>query len=241
MLHKKFLMNMNQMKNNKTDAIILLSGGLDCTVALSDCINKFNVVLALTFDYGQKSFEKEVKSAKNICAFYDISHKTIKLDWLKDITKTSLVSDKEIPKNINLEAINEMQESCKNVWIPNRNSVFINIAAAHLDALNGGVIIIGANKEEAQTFSDNSQKFIDNINKTLEFSCQQKIYAIAPLINANKVEILNLALKNNAPLDLIHSCYENGINHCGLCESCLRLKRALKENKCNDLINKLFG
>ena len=129
-------MNTKQMMKNKQDAIILLSGGLDCTVALSDCVSKFNILLAITFDYGQKSFNKELKSAQNICNFYDISHKIIKLDWLKDITQTALVSDKEIPENINLEELQETQQSCKNVWIPNRNSLFINIAAAHLDSLN---------------------------------------------------------------------------------------------------------
>ena len=226
---------------NKEDAVILLSGGLDCTVALSESIKTYNVFLALTFDYGQKSLEKEINSAQKISNFYNIQHKIIKLDWLKEITNTALVSDKEIPKNIKLDDSQELEESCKNVWIPNRNSLFINVAAAHLDTKDGGVIIIGANQEEAQTFSDNSQEFIDNINKALEFSCQQKVSAIAPLINLNKNEILKLALKNNAPLKLINSCYTSSIKHCGECESCLRLKRALETNNCKELINKLFN
>lgn len=234
-------MNTKQKMKNKQDTIILLSGGLDCTVALSDCVSKFNILLAITFDYGQKSFNKELKSAQNICNFYDISHKIIKLDWLKDITQTALVSDKEIPENINLEELQETQQSCKNVWIPNRNSLFINIAAAHLDALNGGVVIIGANKEEAKTFSDNSQEFIDNLNQTLKYSCQQEVEVVAPLIDFTKDEIVKLAIKNNAPLELITSCYADYVNHCGKCESCLRLKRALEKNNCKELIKKLFN
>ena len=235
------MMSTKQTMKNKKDAIILLSGGLDCTVALAESFNNFNITLAITFDYGQKSLTKEIKSAKSICQFYNIPHKIIDLPWLKEITTTALVSDEEIPQNINLEKLQDIQESCKNVWIPNRNSLFLNIAAAHLDANNGGVVIIGANKEEAKTFSDNSQEFINNLNQTLKFSCQQQVDVIAPLINLEKEDIIKLAIKNNAPLELITSCYTDNKTHCGKCESCLRLKRALEKNNCKELIKKLFN
>ena len=36
-------------------SIILLSGGLDSLICLGLCKDEYNVELALTFDYGQKS------------------------------------------------------------------------------------------------------------------------------------------------------------------------------------------
>ena len=233
----KFMTSMKQMTNSSfKKAIILLSGGLDCVCALSKIVKNYNYILALTFDYGQKAFKKEAFAAQKICEFYNIQHKIIKLDWLKNITETSLVSDKKIPENIDLQAEVATIESAKNVWVPNRNSVFINIAAAFLDAKDGGDIIIGANCEEAQTFSDNSKKFINAINKSLRFSCRKNVEVIAPLIDLNKAEIADLALKNSAPLELINSCYEDVEGHCGKCESCLRLKRALATNNCRKYI-----
>ena len=72
-------------------AIILLSGGLDSLVALGFPQNDYKIELALTFDYGQKSAEAEIEASAKICEHYNIEHKVIKLDWLKEITKTSLI------------------------------------------------------------------------------------------------------------------------------------------------------
>ena len=182
---------MNQtMMTNKKNAIILLSGGLDCTTALSVTADKYDYVLALTFDYGQKAFEKEFVAASRIAKFYNIKHKVIKLDWLKEITRTSLVSDIEIPQNLDISKKEDIEQSAKAVWVPNRNSIFVNIASAILDAQNGGVVVIGANKEEAETFSDNSKDFIEAINKSLKFSCANSITVEAPLMDFDKKKIV---------------------------------------------------
>ena len=67
-------------------AIILLSGGLDSVVSLAKLKDKYSRILALTFDYGQKSAESEIEASKKICEYYNIEHVVIKLDWLKNIT-----------------------------------------------------------------------------------------------------------------------------------------------------------
>lgn len=226
--------------NNK--AIILLSGGLDSVVSLADKVNNLDFQLALTFDYGQKSFEKEYNSAKQIAKYYNIKHECIKLDWLKNITATSLVSDDAVPEieTNKLDDKDITTNSMKNVWVPNRNGLFINIAAAYADSFGYGYIVIGANKEEAATFSDNSKKFIEDITKSLETSTNQKVKVLAPLIDCNKDEIVQKALELKVPLKYINSCYNNTQKHCGKCESCNRLKRALQNLECNELIKELF-
>ena len=75
-----------------TKSIILLSGGLDSLVSLGLTKEKLNVTLALTFDYGQKSAQKEIEASAKICEYYNIEHKILKLDFLKEITNTALVS-----------------------------------------------------------------------------------------------------------------------------------------------------
>lgn len=226
--------------NNK--AIILLSGGLDSVVSLASEYKNLDFKLALTFDYGQKSFEKEYKASKQIAQHYQINHECIKLDWLKDITNTSLVSDKNVPvvDTNNLDDKDITTNSMKSVWVPNRNGLFINIAAAYADSYGYDYIVIGANKEEAATFSDNSKKFIEDITKSLETSTNQKVKVLAPLIECNKDEIVKKAIELNVPLKYINSCYNNTQKHCGKCESCNRLKRALQNLNCDELIKELF-
>lgn len=225
----------------KHKAIILLSGGLDSVVSIAQA-DDLDFQLALTFDYGQKAFQKESEASKKIAAYYGIEHEVIELDWLKNITKTSLVSGCSIPEvdTNNLEESKITLESMKNVWVPNRNGLFINIAASFADSFEYDYIVIGANKEEAATFSDNSEQFINDMNKVLETSTNHDIKVIAPLISFNKNEIVKKAVDLNAPLKLINSCYNNTQKHCGRCESCSRLKRALAHNGYSNIIKELF-
>lgn len=213
--------------------IILLSGGLDSLVSLGIGKEKYNITLAITFDYGQKSAANEINTSKKICDFYKIEHKIIKLDWLKEITHTSIVSEKKLPQKIN-------KESAKAVWVPNRNGMFLNIAGAFADGENYDYIIIGANKEEAQTFPDNTKEFIDKINSEFEYSTMKHPKVVAPLINMNKNDIVKLALDNGIPLQYTRSCYGNAEKHCGKCESCKRLKNALIANNDKIYIKELF-
>lgn len=219
-------------------SIILLSGGLDSLVSLGLKKEELNITLALTFDYGQKSAPTEIDASKKICEYYNIEHKVIKLDWLKQITHTSLVSEDSVPTG---KALEKPEDSAKSVWVPNRNGLFLNIAGSFADSEDYDYILIGANKEEAQTFPDNTAEFINAINKEFEYSTQKKPKVYAPLINYIKNDIVMLALKHNIPLDLTRSCYQGGERHCGICESCSRLKHALEAN--NDTYYKkiLFG
>ena len=208
-------------------SIILLSAGLDSLVSLGLKKDELNIELALTFDYGQKAAEKEIQASEKICKYYNIKHEVITLDWLKNITKTSLVSNEEVPAGDELKS---PEKSAKSVWVPNRNGLFLNIAGAYADSYGYNYILIGANKEEAQSFPDNTADFINSVNEEFKYSTLEKPEIIAPLINYNKNDIVMLALKNKLPLELTMSCYNGGDKHCGICESCTRLKHALQAN-----------
>lgn len=218
-------------------AIILLSGGLDSLVALgfSKLSNDYNVELALTFDYGQKAVRQEIEASRKICDYYKIEHKVIKLDWLKEITKTSLVASDGVPTEDF-----ETSKSAEAVWVPNRNALFINIAASFCDSFGYNYILYGANKEEAGTFPDNTEEFRAQISELFKTSTLVHPQVIAPLINYTKGDIVKIAVENSMPLDLVMSCYNSGEGHCGKCESCHYLKKALLENNCHEYINKLF-
>lgn len=225
-----------------TKSIVLLSGGLDSLVSLGVAKDEFNIELALTFDYGQKSAEQEIAASKKICEYYKIEHKVITLDWLKEITQTALVSEEDIPVTTEVDLASQkfVEKSAAAVWVPNRNGVFLNIAAAFADSFGYDYIIFGANREEGQTFPDNTPEFINRINKEFEFSTLKKPNAYAPLINLTKNDIVKSAIMHSVPIELTRSCYSSEGKHCGVCESCVRLKRALESNRCDKIIEELF-
>ncbi len=224
-------------------SVVLLSGGLDSVVSLAAAADmNYNPKLALTFDYGQKSFEREYKSAKAISEYYKLEHKVIKLDWLKEISTSALTGGFDIPCADEKE-LDDKEKSLKNakaVWVANRNGLFINIAASIAEAKGYTHIIIGANIEEGAAFKDNTKEFIEAENRALEYSVNSAVEVIAPMTDKNKTQIVETGIKLNVPFKYIYSCYQNNEKHCGVCESCLRLKRALELNNRNDIIKELF-
>lgn len=223
-------------------AVLLLSGGLDSVVSLALLKNEYRDIIALTFNYGQKSFIAEKESSAKIAKYYNLKHEIVHLDWLSNISTSALNNDNDVPMltKSDLNSIDVTLNSSKSVWVPNRNGLFVNIAACYAEALGHDSIIIGANKEEAATFKDNSIDFINAVNFSLKNSTNSLIEIVAPLVQLSKTEIIKKAIELKVPFEFIHSCYSSNEKHCGKCESCLRLLRALEENSALDIIKMIF-
>ena len=212
-------------------AIVLLSGGLDSLVALDIIKCENEIALALNFNYGQLVFKEENEAAKNIAKYYDIELKTIELPYLKALCNNALT---------NFE--NKNNDDFNSVWVPNRNGLFLNIAASFCDSLDIDKIVIGANKKEALEFSDNSRDFINAINESFKYSTLKHCEVAAPCIDFDKVDMINYAIDNKLPLSYIKSCYspfENNKAHCGKCKSCKLLFEAIKNSKNPDIIKEI--
>ena len=131
-------------------------------------------------------------------------------------------------------------ESAASVWVPNRNGLFLNIAASFADSFGFDYILFGANKDEGTTFPDNTEEFRKHVSEVFETSTLKKPKVVAPLINYSKDDIVKIAMQNSMPLEYLHSCYSSGDKHCGKCESCRHLKNALIKNNGEKYIKILF-
>ena len=132
----------------------------------------------------------------------------------------------------------------KAVWVPNRNGLFLNIAAMYCDSFNIDYIIFGANKEEAGTFSDNSIQFNNIADEFFKLSTLKKPKILAPCANLEKYEIVQEGVNLNVDFSLLKSCYNSikktGKSHCGVCESCKRLHSAIVKSNNKNLLNIIF-
>lgn len=215
---------------NKPKAISVLSGGLDSTVATSYYHNKYEIH-AVTFNYGQRSAQMEIESSKAICKKLGIEHTVIELPWLKKLGKSALTSDSPVPK-LKADQLDDKEicdETARKVWVPGRNVVFTAIATSFAESEDAEIIIVGWDLEEAVTFPDNSKEFLDAFNNVLEIGTLDGVQIKAPVITLNKDEIVKLGTEINAPMNLSYSCYMGGEEPCGVCESCMRRKRAFEE------------
>jgi 7-cyano-7-deazaguanine synthase len=214
-------------------AVVLLSGGLDSAVNLKLALEETGVALALTFDYGQKAAAREINAAAAMCRALGASHRVIELPWLAEICSTALVNPELEPPRLTPEQLGEARvtegETARAVWVPNRNGIFIAIAAAFAESLGAGLVVTGFNAEEAATFPDNSAAFAAAATESLRFSTANGVRVRSYTQDLTKSGIVRLGRKIGAPLELVWSCYYGGDAPCGECESCVRFMRATDE------------
>lgn len=210
-------------------SIVLLSGGLDSAVALAYARQESAVALCLTMDYGQRAAAREIGAAAALAAYYNVPHQIIELPFLKQVTATALVNreqDVPAPDDAALDDPVAAARTAAAVWVPNRNGLFINIAACYAEALGGALIITGFNREEARTFPDNSILFVERINAALASATRNRVRVVSYTQRLDKVEIVRLGQRLKIPWQFIWSCYYGGQTMCGKCESCRRFFRA---------------
>lgn len=211
-------------------AISVMSGGLDCTVATS-VYDKDYEIHAITFNYGQKAAEQEIIASRKICEKMGWSHEVVDLAWLARISNSSLNTSEDIPEvtEEDLDNLDKSSETASNVWVPARNTVFTSIALSSAESIGAEIIIVGWNGEEGETFPDNSKEYLEEFNELIDVGSPDKIRIEAPAIDLNKEEIVELGIEVGAPMELSYSCYKGEEKPCGVCESCMRRKRAFKK------------
>lgn len=204
-------------------SVVLLSGGLDSTVNLALAVEKGPVVLAITADYGQRAAMREMAAARALCRHYGVRHRRIALRWLSAACDAPLVRrDAPLP-DPRLEG--EAQADAR-VWVPNRNGVLVNAAAAFAEALGAVEVVAGFNAEEAANFPDNSAAFLGALDRCFEHSARGRVRAVSYTVEMTKAEILRIARDREVPLERAWWCYDDGPAPCWRCSSCVRFARA---------------
>jgi 7-cyano-7-deazaguanine synthase len=229
------------MSKEKTIAII--SGGLDSLVAIASACHDFEVILALTFDYGQFAADQEIKAASAISMHYSVKHMVLPLPFWKNLPEIALVSKTKTIPEVEISQLANVENAKiidRELWVPNRNGVFIHVAAVYAEALNASVLVTGFNAEEGITFPDNSIDFIKTMNENLKYSTLNHVRIESPAALLNKKEIVELGLRLDAPMHLLYSCYHGRIKMCGKCPSCVRCIEAFRSANVLDMIQDRF-
>jgi 7-cyano-7-deazaguanine synthase len=205
-------------------AVVVLSGGLDSTIAARLAVEKYgaNNVYALNFNYGQKQ-KVEIVRAIQIAADLQIKIKLVKLDFLHDF---SMGFSANVDPDIKVPHIKEvLGDPQPKTYVPNRNAIMMHIAAAYAEQHNIKTIILGIQTHDLYGYYDTSARFIETINSSLAENRKHKIQIVTPFANSSKCDELKLLeeLDGNVELaGLTITCYNpiEDHEHCGECPSC---------------------
>lgn len=178
-------------------------------------------IVAVHFNYGQRTQDRELKAFRDICnALKPSNTYEIDLDFFTKIGASALTdSDISVP-------VDGIEEGVPVTYVPFRNGIFLSIAGAIAEKEMAEAIFIGVVEEDSSGYPDCRDDFIINMQKSINSGTKDdtKLELKTPLVHLKKSQIVQTAIELNVPLNLTWSCYQNSDEACGVCDSCrLRL------------------
>lgn len=203
-------------------ALCIMSGGMDSTLSAYMMKEKGYEIIALHFNYDQRTVNKELECFRNICDELDVSEKyEIDLDFFKTIGASALTDKSlDVPTH-------GIEEGVPITYVPFRNGIFLSIATALAEKHGVEKIVIGVVEEDSSGYPDCRENFIDSFQKSINLGTKDetRLGIERPLVTLKKEQIVSEAFELDVPLHLTWSCYKNEDVACGVCDSCrLRLK-----------------
>jgi 7-cyano-7-deazaguanine synthase len=201
-----------------TDAMVLLSGGMDSTICLYWAKERFHKIEAITFDYGQRH-SREIQAAIRIALQANVEHRIIPFSVLGELLDTALTRP---DKNI------QMQNSFPNTFVPNRNLIFFALASAYGIQKDIRYYVGGMCQVDYSNYPDCRREALNIFERAIGYSLEKNIIIYTPLMDLTKAESLQLAQKFDGCMEalaLSHTCYHGTSPACGACPACkLRIK-----------------
>lgn len=223
------------MSKSKELAIVLVSGGMDSLTVAAMAAEEYENLVFLHLNYGQKTSQKETECFESIADHYKIPHehrKVIDMTFLSQIGGSSLTDSR-----INVTNYDGDSDEIPSSYVPFRNTHIIAMAVSWAEVIGAHKIYIGANYEDSPGYPDCRPSYYEAYNKLIKEGTKEgNIQIETPIIMMKKSEIVNEALKRNAPLELTWSCYARADKACGICDSCALRLRGFKELGMDDPI-----
>jgi 7-cyano-7-deazaguanine synthase len=212
----------DNMNNKNKKAVCILSGGMDSTLSSYIAKNDGYEIIAVHFNYGQRTEHKELECFRNICIGLDVKEKyEINIPFFTQIGASALTdSTIDVP-------IGGIEAGVPITYVPFRNGIFLSIATAIAEKHNAEALFIGVVQEDSSGYPDCTDTFIEKMQSAMNQGTKEetKLTIVTPLVHMTKQQIVKKALEMDVPLQHTWSCYKNEKEACGLCDSCrLRLK-----------------
>ena len=220
-MSKKLTGEREKVMLEKKKAICILSGGMDSTLASYIAKKDGYEIIAVHFNYGQRTEKRELKAFRDICDDLEILNKyEIDIPFFTQIGASALTDESiDVP-------IDGVESGVPITYVPFRNGIFLSITAAIAEKEEAQAMYIGVVQEDSSGYPDCTDEFIQDITKAINQGTKETthIEIKTPLVHLSKKQIVQHANELNVPLEHTWSCYKESDEACGVCDSCrLRL------------------
>jgi len=202
----------------RSQAVVLLSGGLDSATTLAIAKAEGYELHALSFRYGQRH-AVELDAARKVAAQIGVrEHRIVDID-LRAFGGSALTADIPVPT--------QPSDGIPVTYVPARNTIFLSFALAWCEVLGAADIFIGVNAVDYSGYPDCRPEFIRAFEALASLATRAGIESVtftvhAPLIAMSKEAIIRRGLALGVDYGLTRSCYAPDAEGraCGKCDSC---------------------
>lgn len=207
-------------------AVCIISGGMDSALSAKIAQNEGYEIIALHFNYGQRTESKELECFRKIADVLNaVERYEIDLGFFEQIGASALTDRSiEVP-------IGGLEEGIPVTYVPFRNGIFLSIAAAIAEKHRAEALYIGVVEEDSSGYPDCREQYIQQMEKAINLGTKEetKLQIKMPLVALKKREIVQRSLELGVPLEYTWSCYKAEKKACGVCDSCRLRLRGFKE------------
>jgi 7-cyano-7-deazaguanine synthase len=202
-------------------AVVLVSGGMDSVTALYHTADMFDLVAAVSFDYGAKHNDREIPFAAVHCRKLRVRHEVISLAFIDQLfTSDLLKSGGEVPDG------HYEESTMRQTVVPFRNGIMMAIVAGFAESIGAQGLVIAAHSGDHAIYPDCREDFMTSMGEAIRLGTYEQVEVIRPFIRMNKAEIAKRGKELGVDYSLTWSCYRGGDLHCGTCGTCVERREA---------------
>ncbi len=204
------------------DSAIIVSGGMDSITLLYE--QRERIALGISFDYGSNHNAREIPFAELHCKRLGIKHITVKLDFMHQYFKSSLLDGADaIPEG------HYADDNMKSTVVPFRNGIMLSIAAGIAESQGLSNVFMANHGGDHTIYPDCRPEFVGAINDAIRLGTYANVTVSAPYTDITKGDIARRGAALGIDYGETWSCYKGGDKHCGKCGTCVERREALAE------------